>query len=468
MVTAPASSLPPWLRWLLFALIMGGMVSAYVKLARQSIYEGTKIPLTALEVRHLALTRETWKDLQLDFSESFSEPLKKLAPHRTDGLAQPLWPWVAAWMLHEDDLSASLQVTAWFRVGLTLSCILVLGMVCMRHFALPAALMSVTLVGFHGLLGTISVFTGATLFHLFFLLTWLACLYALQRNSLWVYGLVGGFAALAYLAEDRILPLLAIFILISTLRALWGWLAAQWHRGKEGTTLWVRRNHVFGLLLLAASFSFIAGPRLSEAYLQFGNATFQYADQVRWLDSSLEAESWIQNHPDKTSLDQVPTLEKLTAQSYFQSHTREAIQTRLLNGMRTTLLALKGHGGEVLAVMLVLLIVLTLVGWCATPAACHPGERLHPETTTTVLFLVLATLAYLVTASWDSAVIRVDHLQALTGPVGLSLLWGYTSVLRRARKRGANWFLSRGYQAVLWLMLGMTWFQFWKSAAAML
>lgn len=462
MVAARTPSFYIWLRWILFVLIMGGLGAAYVHLAEECIHAAAERSLTDEEIRHLTLTRATQKDLRPEFTQSFSEPLKKLAPHRTDGLVQPLWPWVAAWMITDEGSPSSLRSTAWFRVGLTLACLVLLGLVCLRYFALPGALLAVTLAAFHGWLGTLCEFSGATLFHLFFLLTWLACVYGLQRNSLWVYGVVGVFGALAYLSEDRILPMLIVFIVISTLRALWGWLAAHWCTG-EGTTLWLRDNHLFGLLLLTAGFLFIGGPRLAEADLLFGDPTFHFVDQVRWLDQPDAAATWIANHPDKTSLEQVPPLERLSARNYFQTHTAKEAKTRLIQGLDSVIVQWQGRGGEVLAVLLILLVVLTMACWCSTPKACHAGERLHPETATTVLFLVMVTTTYLVIAGWDAAVMGIRHLHALTAPLGLSLLWGYESVLRRARRRGAGWMLARGYQTVLWLLLTMSLLQIWKS-----
>lgn len=455
----------PWLRRILFALMMGGMAWGYVHLAQKAIPTGQEPTLSWLEKRHIALTFASWEDLQPDFTHSVSEPLKKLAPHRTDGLVQPLWPWVAAWVLDAKDLPGTLHTLAWFRVGLTLGCLVILGFACARYFRLPAALLVVAMTAFHGLLGTVSVYSGATLFHLFLLLTWLACLYALQRNSLWVYGLIGIFGALAYLSVPRILPLVAVFVLVSTLRAVWGWIVAHWCP-HEGTTLWVRRNHVFGLLLLACGAGFIAGPRLTEAHRQFGDPFFHYTDAVRWLETPEAALAWIEAHPDKTSLESIPPLDKPTAQNYFHSHTPQEIRQRLLQGLATLTGRLQGRGGEVVAVLLVLMAAFTLTCRFATPKACHAWERLHPETVPTVLFLILATLAYGVIAAWDVAVLPANYLHALTAPLTLSLLWGCESVLRRAQRRGASKLLERGFQTVLWLLLAMTLLQFWYSALA--
>lgn len=485
-MAAPVTSLHLWIRQGVFVLVMVAMAWGYIHLAHRNIVQMVPPPteaveappeseetlaprgpdlsrLTVYELRHYELTLATQRDLQPDFTTGVSEPLKKLAPHRTNGLAQPLWPWVAAWMLDEKD-PATLQELSWFRVGLTLSCVILLGLFCSRYFTLPAALLVVALTAFHGLLGTVTVYSGATLFHLLFLLTWLGCLYALQRNSLWVYGLIGVSGSLAYLAMDRILPLLVVFVLISTLRAVWGWMAAHWCP-HEGTTLWVRSNHMFGLLLLVTGIGFIAGPRLTEAHRQYGDATFQYIDHVRWLDTREEARAWIDQHPDKASLQKEPMLSRPSPQNYFHSHTPEQIRERLFSGLSSFTSRLQGRGGEAVTVLLGLLTAFAIACRVFTPKACHAGERLHPETVPTVLFIVSVAVAYGGIAAWDLAVIPANHLHALIGPMTLSLLWGCESVLRRARRRGARRALSYGYQGVLWILLGMTLWQFWQDVS---
>ena len=186
-----------WFRWSLFVLGMAVFVTFYVGKALNSSRKGS---WTVEEERHLKLTEQSSLDLQPEFTRSFSEPLKRMMPHRTDGLTQPLWPWVAAWMHDGAELPVFRKRTQLFQLGLTLGFLMVLGITCARNFTLPAALLIVLIAGWHGFLPTLSWFTGAALFHVFFLLTWVACLYALQRNSLWIYGLTG--ASLTSTSKD--------------------------------------------------------------------------------------------------------------------------------------------------------------------------------------------------------------------------------------------------------------------------
>jgi hypothetical protein len=72
------------------------------------------------------------------------------------------------------------------------------------------------------LLPSAAVFSPDVLFQLLFLLTWVCCIAALKRNSLWLYGMIGFFSALANLTLPTATTLVLVFIFVSTLRWLWG------------------------------------------------------------------------------------------------------------------------------------------------------------------------------------------------------------------------------------------------------
>jgi hypothetical protein len=435
-----------WLRWALFGLGMAVFMTFYVG---KALHSPRQEAMTLEEERHLRLTEQSVVDSTPDFSHSFSEPMKRMMPHRTDGMTQPLWPWVAAWMYDGSNLTAFKQRAQLFQLGLTVSFLLFFGIACARNFTLPAALLIILIAGLHGFLPTLSWFTGACLFHVWFLLCWVACIYALQRNSLWVYGLSGCFGALAYLAEDRVLPLLGLFLLISTLRAVWGWLKTHWIH-VEGTSQWLWRNHLFGIILFTSCFGFIAGSRMVEARAKFGQGFFSYMDQVRWLDDEASAQAWIRKHPNAVSLKSMPLEERSTPQIYVATHTQEEAFHRVQTGLRKLWQNLAYDGGWHIVGLLLVLLMLLIVTWCGTPRACHAGQKLHPETMTTVLFTVMVTLTMVIIAAWDSAVWPSDHLRALLAPLALGLVWACESVLRRARRRASARVITYAYLTVLW------------------
>ena len=89
--------------------MLGGILFLQVESAVRALNSASGKPLNALEERHLKLTEQTVLDMNPKFTQSFSEPLKRMAPHRTDGIAQPLWPWVAACMHETADVPGSLR-----------------------------------------------------------------------------------------------------------------------------------------------------------------------------------------------------------------------------------------------------------------------------------------------------------------------------------------------------------------------
>jgi hypothetical protein len=441
-----------WLRVVAVALGLAGVLWLVLTLALPGLNTAPE-KLTRLETAHLKLTAQTQLDLHPDFSRSISEPLNRMMPHRTDGLAQPLWPWVASWMHDPQDVAATLKGTGIFRIGLVLGFLLMLGLTCARSFALPAALWVLLMAGLHGFLPVLPHFTGETLHHMGLLVMWLACVYALQRNSLWVYGLIGISAALTWLADDRVvMPVLVVFLVVGSLRALWGWASAHFAR-MPGTSLWVWRNHWLGLLMLACTFFFIVGPRLVESHEIFGQAFFSHTDHARWLDTADEAQLWIETHPDAASLTRDSVLERPSAANALSGRSHAELLARLARGAEIVIQEL-GSALPQLAAMLGLLIALTLVTWTRTPKASHAGERLHPETATTALFVTVAIGACALIACWDAPVLPVGHLHGLVMLLALSLVWAATSLLRRAKRRRVSRWVILSYYGAMWAMVG--------------
>jgi hypothetical protein len=150
----------------------------------------------------------------------------------------------------------------------------------------------------------------------------------------------------------------------------------------------------------------------------------------------------------------MPIQERLNAQIYLSGHTKLEIQERLLRGLNTLWLRYAQDGGWLLVVLIFLLVALSSAVRWGTPKASHAGQRLHPETITTVLFILGASATMIGVATWDSAVWEADHLRALLAPLALSLMWACESVLRRAKRRKASMIITVGYQGVLWAMIG--------------
>lgn len=458
MKSAPQRINPKWLVRAAYAAFLIVAAWAYLHLSAQRLAQPYQVAAGSLEARNFALAGETERDLELDFSRSVSGPLKQWLPHRTDGLVQPLWPWISAWTGDASDPTKDMRRIqgGWLQAGLTLGFLVVLGFACVRRFSFPAAVLVVLLVGFQGLLPTVGQFTGAALFQILFLLTWVAGIYGLQRNSLWVYGLAGALGGFAYLTEDRVLPLLLVFAGVSTLRAVWEWLEQHWSRNGPVTTLWVPRNHLLGSLLMATMFFFIAGPRLSEAHQRFGTPFFHYQDEVRWLEDAGTARDWIAQHESARSLAAIRPEDRLSLQNYLSEHPQGVAWARLSQGMRDVLAEFGAQGGMEIGALLLILFGMAVALPLATPKAVHAGQRLHPESVPAVFFMVLSAAVYVGIAGWDAPITGTqERLLLLQPPLALGLLWGCESLRRRALRRKARGVFLASYQSLLWLMVAL-------------
>ncbi len=475
-----------WLRagrWIALAAALIAIGFAYFWIAglliAQTNYTDKDI-LGADQKHNLKTALQTRADLKPDFSKSVSGPIKDWFPHRTDGVLQPLWPWIAAWLADADHaISGPTEVTEqdralfnrgrWFHVGMTLGFLMLLGIACARLYSLPAALNVVMLVGFGALLPRAVYFQPEPIYFIFFLLTWVCCISALKQNSLWMHGLIGVFSGIAYMAKGSISPLVAVFIGVSTLRWIWGWVMAHWPG--QSTTLWIRRNHFFGLFVLLMCHFLAIGPRLADSAEKFGDPFHSYPAYWMWFDDFDDCYRWMNEHGGKETLQSIPPEEKPSFSNYAASHTREQMIDRLVSGTKTKLRELLQPGvtaesrtqkpwkgvlelrGIYLGALLAILLALGVAIFFAAPKASHPGERLHPETVAIVLFVIGSFAAYSLAYGWYTPIGRGDRFMlSLYAPLVLSLVWASEACLKRARRRKARLWIFTGYEIAQWLL----------------
>ncbi len=484
-------------RWLMVLCLLGVYAWIHFFLAghliRQTNHTDKDI-LGADQKHNLKLTLQTLPDLTPDFSTSVSEPLKKWFPHRTDGVVNPLWPWVAAWLAApEHQPSGDQEVTAqdrelfnrgrWFNVSLTCGFVITIGLGLARVWSLGAIANALFLIGIGAFLPRAVYFQPEPLYFLFFTLTWITCLFALLRNSLWIYALIGLFSGLAYLAKGSVQPLVAVFIGISTLRWLWGWILAHWP-GKTGTSLWIRRNHFFGLALLLFVHLMTSGPRLADSQERFGSPFHSYPGYWMWFDRFEECYSWMNQYNSRAALEALPKEERPSFANYAKTHTPDQMLERLRHGVQMKLTDLlapgytkqsqknpkpwKGifeHRGWYLGA--VSLICMGIAISSVSLGKKMPGRaRLHPESASVFLFVLASFCAYTLAYGWYTPIGRGDRFMlSLYAPLVLSLLWASEAMLKRARRRKAPKGLFIAYHSAQWLLFAaLSWrvIQIWQ------
>ena len=430
----------------------------------------------------MKMALQTRDDLKLDFSKGVSEPIKSWFPHRTDGVVNPLWPWIAAWLADADHIiSADGEVTAedraffnrgrWFHVGWTLGAVIIIGLVAARYFTLGGTITVVLLTGFGSLLPRAAYFQPEPVFFVLFTVTWLACMCALQKNSLWMHAIMGVVGGLAYLAKGSVQPLLMVYVVISTLRWMWGWVQARWP-GEGSTSLWVRRNHWIALFIMAFCFLMAAGPRLTYSARVFGDPFHSYPGYWMWFDDFKDCFAWMDSHNTKAELQAMTPADKPSFKTYAATHTGDQMLQRLIDGTQVKVMELLWPGKTpdsktrkpwkgVLELRGVYLGALGAVflGMCAalifaTRKPDHAAQRVHPETTTQVLFVIGTVVGYSLAYGWYTPIGRGDRFMlSLYAPLVISLIWGAESLLRRARRRQASVWLFRAYHTAQWLII---------------
>lgn len=311
-------------RWLVFLqlLVLFGFV--YVRIGNLLIHQTnntTKEIHGGDQMHNMRMATETREDLHPDFTKGFTTPLRNWFPHRTDGVLQPLWPWMAAWMVEpghkitpemvgDSNLAPREEDWTLFNNGrkahiwMTLGFLIMLGIGAGRIFSIPAAINLVLLGGFGMFLPRSAYFQPEPVYYIFFFLTWVACVSALNHNSLWVYGLIGVLGGMAYMAKGSVQPLLAVFIGVSSLRCIWEFLSAK-RRGYRlsGTNLWHWRNHLVGLIFLGAGHLMTIGPRLTDSYEKFGDMFHSYPSYWMWMDDFKQGYDWMDKHNSKEELE---------------------------------------------------------------------------------------------------------------------------------------------------------------------
>jgi hypothetical protein len=494
-------------RWIMFAQVLVLFVLVYVRLGGMLIQQTNhtaKDMFGGDQMHNMRIATETKPDLQPDLSKGFSEGFRNFFPHRTDGVVQPLWPWIAAWFTDADHLITDEVMQSkipsaqdvelfnrgrWFHVFCTAAFLVMLGIAACRIFSFPAACNLMLLGGFGALLPRAAYFQPEPVYFICFFLTWVACVSALGHNTLWIYGLIGVVGGLAYMAKGSVEPLLAVFVGVSSIRCVWEYFSAR-RRGfvLSSTNLWHWRNHLVGLVVLALVYLMTVGPRLTESQERFGSMTHSYPSYWMWLDKfDPDCYEWMDQHNTRAELEAMLPYDKPSLGKYLRTHTREEAVNRLWNGLFTEKNKETGVVGRVreffwppqtkrsdnpenqkpwrtllewrglyLAWLAIVLMGLLLVLISASPQPEHAGHVVFRHgTVTTLMFITGACVLYALAYAWYSPIARGSgdrFMLSLYLPLAFSLVWGAESIVRRIRRRKGSPWIHWSYLAAQWLL----------------
>lgn len=497
-------------RWLVFAQLLALFSIAYIKIGGMLVAQtnNTDKQILGSDQKHnMRWALETQPDLHPDFRQGISQPLKNFFPHRTDGVIQPLWPWLAAWFAEPDQkISGTDKVVQdpeegfkdreffdkgrWFHIYMTLTFLVILGIAALRVFSFPAACNLMLLGGLGALLPRAAFFQPEPLYYVFFFLTWVACVSALTHNTLWIYGLIGVLSGVAYMAKGSISPLLGVFIGVSSLRCLWELLSAR-RRGFHlaSGNLWHWRNHFMGLIVLVIAHFITIGPRLADSSEKFGSMFHSYPSYWMWMDTfggpptiddPKTCYGWMDKHQTKEQLENMLPTERPSLGNYLRTHSKGETFSRLEDGVSSkvgeffwpkqwrpgkNIEKFKGWRnvldwrGLYLAGLATILAGLLIVLATGAPRAEHAGHVVFKHgTTVVVLFVVGTCAAYALAYGWYSPIAKGSgdrFMLSLYLPLVFSFIWGAESIVRRIRRRRGNPWIARGYWIAQWLLFAV-------------
>jgi len=460
------------LHWLGLSFFLALFGFFYIFLGDKLILQTNRDPARSDQSHNMTLAMRAQATQSLDFGENgFSGSLKKWAPHYTDGVVNPLWPWISAWVIPQgtgvsepggnlDRRHTFFQRGKWLNLLMTGGFVLVLGMVVGWNYSLVGTINLVVLAGLGAFLPRSAYFQPEPLYYMLFFLTWACGIVILRKNSLWLYAVMGLFSGLAYLAKGSVTPLLIVFLIAGAYRflaTLFPPLLFGFARGQPETE-WSCRNHFLGLVFFAFAFITTAGPRLEYANRYYGDPFHSYPKYWMWMDDFSEGFTWMNEHPTRARLKAIPDNERPGPRRYFRTHSVEEVEQRFRNGVGHVfgrfftpprqkvkkdkmrpwkqLLPLRGYYLGWLALSFVILAIIHARNRPADPAASS-DLRLRHAAFPIMVFVFGSFLTYAAAYAWYVPIGKGDRFMlSLYAPLAFSLISASEHITLRVRRTG--------------------------------
>jgi len=456
-------SLPGWvshLRNVILGLVLILFTGLYFYMATHLVGQTNPNRQKHDQQNNIEHTKIAAEHKQPDREIGFADSLWRWFPHYTDGVVNPLWPWVAARAHDTDETDEEIFVRGkWTNIWITAVFCIALTLVASRYFSLGATINLLLLVGFGAMLPRAPYFQPEPLYYILFFLSWLCCLGLLKKNSIWRYCLLGVLTGLAYMAKTSVQPLLLAFVAVSSYRFLFGALPGIFRKKyNRPASEWCWQTHIIGLVFLAACFLMTAGPRLSYANQKYGNPFHTYPSYWMWEDDFQAGLDFMQEHPDKSTLRRIPSDEVPSGSNYVKDHTPEQVENRMTEGFwwvtknffapkhvskkkRTKepwrqILAARGY---YLGALIGLIAILAIWHKLHRPRAELAVHKLQPEWSSCALFIIGTTIFYALSYGWYVPIGKGDRfMMSLFAPIVFSLIWASEGLLARFRARGGS------------------------------
>lgn len=468
---------PGWTSLLISLALLAGVLAGFFHVGNRLAdrrYAGRE-PSPPVEVMEVHAFKRAVKAHLLKSGvagDGMTENFNRWLPHDSDGVIEPLWPWMMASLLAGDE--ASYEQTGIGREGarrqLWTGAVLIglLGLGAARSVSPPLAL--ALMLGAAVVLLPLSVyFLPGMLYAVLIFLCWACAWELLRRNSVWMHGIFGVLCGLAWLTNSSGWILPAAWLAASGVR----WVISALTRGEGGDEAWTGRNHFIGLVAFALGWLAMAGPRCVVAQEKWGNPVFAWPQHWMWLNQPQAPERLLAMAAQPHAAGQLPA-NLPGSDSYTARHSGEEAWGRFKAGWREAwgkLLApaqvreeaessgeavispTETQRGWYLGGALVILVEALVLYAVFRRTARGRIVRLERGTPAVALFVLLAGAGYGAWAAWMEAVSPADRLTGYVYlPLFFSMLYGAHKLIAAARAAGAwrgHWWFHQALATAL-------------------
>lgn len=338
----PLASLPwrrgSWQSWTLAAVFLVIFTGLYHFFGANLIYQ-TNQDRTRFDQQHNITLAELSAERAaqpIQPGENVTAGLWRAFPHYTDGVVNPLWPWIAAKLgVEKGEHRQLFERGKWFNVRLTALFLVLLGLICVRVFSACGAIIVVLLAGFGSFLERAVYFHPEPLYYILLLLCWSCALALLRRNDILLYVAFGLTLGLTWLAKSSVQPLALAFLGVTSVRFAFEWWRRR--RGRASDERWSLPTHFIGLAAAATAFLIVAGPRMTYANNYYGAPMHSYPSYWMWMDDFEQGADFLRKYPNREALETLSDEDRPSARKYLREHSTAEIADRMTSGVKAKL-----------------------------------------------------------------------------------------------------------------------------------
>ena len=419
-------------RWVFLLVILSVIGWVFLQIAAKIVETSSPDPSALNQPAVMVATKEVAPSLNPSVSQGLVGGFYEWYPQKTSHGIAPLWPWIAAHYLPENDTQTFRQ-GQWVNLKLSLGFLILFGLAAATQLSILATLNVCLLLGFGVLLPRSLFYQPDALFCILYLLAILCAVRLLKRNSAWRHVQFGVVCGLAFLTKVTILPLLLSWALITVMRLLVGLFR------RSGETPWDCRGQFIGLMGFAFAIVTVCAPSL-HSNKEFDGSYLAPVASGYILSETQEDNRYgarLETFPPRDWQERLrPAGSVRVAQLFSPSRLPDTAPEGAPH-----LLPLRG---SYLWALIMAFLVAALYSRSRGPAWFQDGPATHQQTLPIVLFLFLTFLLEAAAAAlYKPEDFGEQHILHLYGPIAVTLVVAGESLRRWAERRGGG---GRGFQ----------------------